>query len=59
MRLKGKFYALTKLDFGLNRVNRIMFTTLRRALSLDLRVQIATDHYIDDIIVNDGNRWIR
>lgn len=60
MRFKGKFYALPRLDFGLNRATRIIFTTLRRALSLDLRVQIiTTDHYIDDIIVKGGNRWLR
>jgi transposase InsO family protein len=49
---KGKFYALTRLGFGLNSAPRIMSTILRKVLSLDPRIQAATDHYVDDIIVN-------
>ena len=54
VQFKGKFYALTRLGFGLNCAPRIMSVILRKVLSLDARIESATDHYIDDIVVNES-----
>ena len=48
---KGVHYALTRLGFGLSCAPRIMTSILGKVLSLDGRVCRATDHYIDDIVV--------
>ena len=48
---KGAYYALTRLGFGLSCAPRIMTSILGKVLSLDDRVRRATDHYIDDIVV--------
>ena len=50
---KGEYYTLTRLGFGLSCAPRIMSTILRQVLSLDPRIQGVTDHYIDDIVVNE------
>ena len=52
VKFKGRCYALTRLGFRLNCAPRIMSMILRKVLSLDPRVEAATDHYIDDIIVS-------
>ena len=49
---KGKYYVLTRLGFGLNCAPKIMSCILGKVLSLDLEIDCATDHYIDDIFVN-------
>ena len=54
MRHKGKFYQLTRLGFGLNCAPKIMTAVLSKVLSMDPEIDAATDHYIDDIIVNSS-----
>ena len=51
---KGVRYALTKLGFGLSCAPRNMMSILGKILSLDDRVRRATDHYIDDIVVQES-----
>ena len=51
---KGVHYALTRLGFGLSCAPRIMTAILGKVLSLDDRVRRATDHYIDDIVVQES-----
>lgn len=53
VRYKEKFYALTRLGFGLNVAPKIMNAIVNKVLSLDPEVRQATDSYIDDIIVNE------
>ena len=50
---KGQSYCLTRLGFGLSCAPRIMTRILREVLAADERIQRATDHYIDDVIVMD------
>ena len=54
MKHKGVHYALTRLGFGLSCAPRIMTSILGKVLSLDDRVRRATDHYIDDIVVQES-----
>ena len=54
VRYKGVHYALTRLGFGLSCAPRIMTSILRKVLSLDDRVHRGTDHYIDDIVVQES-----
>ena len=49
---KGEFFRLTRLGFGLNCAPKIMTAVLAKVLSLDPVIDAATDHYIDDIVVN-------
>ena len=51
MKHKGVHYALTRLGFGLSCAPRIMTSILGKVLSLNDRVRWATDHYINDIVV--------
>ena len=50
---KGKNYYLSRLGFGLSCAPRIMSRVLKEMLAMDPLIQAATDHYIDDIIVNE------
>ena len=52
--IDGARYCLTRLGFGLNAAPKIMNVILKNVLSLDNRVEAATDSYIDDIIVDEG-----
>ena len=52
VQFKGVYYSLTRLGFGLNCAPKIMSAVLRLVLSLDPDIKEATDHYIDDIVVN-------
>ena len=54
VRYKGVYYALTRLGFGLLCAPRIMTSILGKVLSMDDRVRWATDHYIDDIVVQES-----
>lgn len=54
VRHKGVDYALTRLGFGLSCAPRIMTSILRKVLSMDDRVRRGTDHYIDDIVVQES-----
>jgi hypothetical protein len=53
VRFKGNLYVMTKMGFGLNVAPKIMSRILAKVLSLDDKVCKGTDHYIDDIIVNE------
>ena len=53
VRFKGKYYFLTRLGFGLNCSLRIMNRILQEVLALNDRVRLATDNYLDDIVVNE------
>jgi len=52
VKYKGKRYFLTCLGFGLCSATKIMSRIVAYVLSLDKEIAKATDHYIDDIIVN-------
>ncbi|XP_067931095.1 uncharacterized protein [Watersipora subatra] len=54
VRYKGVHYALIRLGFGLSCAPRIMTSILKKVLSLDERVHRGTDHYIDDIVVQES-----
>ena len=54
VRYNGKHYALTRLGFGLSCAPRIMTMILGKVLRLDERVCRGTDHYIDDIVVQES-----
>ena len=53
VRYNGRLYVMTRMGFGLNVAPKIMSMILGKVLSLDERVEAGTDHYIDDIIVNE------
>lgn len=50
----GQYYFLTRLGFGLNCAPRIMSKVIDKVLSLDERIDAATDHYVDDIILDES-----
>ena len=54
VRYKGVHYVLTRLGFGLSCAPRIMTSILHKVLPLDDRVRRGTDHYIDDIVVQES-----
>lgn len=54
VKYNGVHYALTRLGFGLSCAPRIMTSILRKVLSLDNEVCRGTDHYIDDIVVQES-----
>ena len=54
VRYKGIHYALTRLGFGLSCAPRIMTSILRKVLSLNDGVRRGTDHYINDIVVQES-----
>lgn len=49
----GQCYFLTRLGFGLSSAPRIMSQILKKVLNLDPCVARGTDHYVDDLIVNE------
>jgi len=53
VQFKGVRYCLTRLGFGLNCAPRVMSLILKKVLSIDPIICKATDHYIDDIFVNE------
>jgi len=54
VRYEGVHYALTRLGFGLSCAPRIMTSILSKVLSIDETVRRGTDHYIDDIVVQES-----
>ena len=54
VKYNGRHYALTRLGFGLSSAPRIMTRVLGKVLSLDEDVNKGTDHYIDDILVQES-----
>lgn len=53
VKFKDKTYCLTRLGFGLNVAPKVMTRIVDSVLSVDHTIRIATDSYIDDIIVNE------
>jgi transposase InsO family protein/ribonuclease HI len=53
VRYKGDLYCLTRLGFGLNSAPRIMTRIIREVLEQEKDINAATDHYIDDVLVQD------
>ena len=53
VRHKGESFYLTRLGFGLSSAPRIMSEILRTVLRMDPEIAKGTDHYIDDLIVNE------
>ncbi|XP_067943202.1 uncharacterized protein [Watersipora subatra] len=53
VRYKDKLFVMTRMGFGLNVAPKIMSKVLGKVLSLDSKIEAGTDHYIDDIIVDN------
>jgi hypothetical protein len=54
VRYKGENFYLTRLGFGLNCAPRIMSKVLQTVLALAEKVQLGTNNYIDDIMVDES-----
>ena len=54
VRYKGKAYVLSRLGFGLNCAPRIMSKILSEVLRQNESVRLGTDHFMDDIIVQEN-----
>merc|ERR1712055_400958 len=54
VKFRGKTYALTRFGFGLTCAPRVMSVILKHVLAQDETVRRATDHYIDDIMVQEA-----
>ena len=52
VRIGDQYYRLTRLGFGLASAPRIMMAVVRHILASDSDIRAATDHYVDDIIVD-------
>ncbi|XP_067939885.1 uncharacterized protein [Watersipora subatra] len=53
VRFNGQLYVMTRLEFGLNVAPMIMSHILAKVLSMDEEIAKSTDHYINDIVVNE------
>ncbi|XP_067930804.1 uncharacterized protein [Watersipora subatra] len=53
VKYKGRLYVMTRMGFGLNVAPKIMSKIVSAVLALDKEVKERTDHYIDDIWVNE------
>lgn len=51
---KRQLYVMTRMGFGLSVAPKIMSKIISRVLSLDKTIEEGTDHYIDDIWVNEN-----
>lgn len=51
---KGRQYVMTRMGFGLNVAPKIMSKILSRVLSVNKQLSTGTDHYIDDIYVDES-----
>ena len=47
-----KHYRLTRLGFGLTSAPKIMSAVVKYILAADPTISAATDHYVDDIVVD-------
>ena len=56
VRLDDQYYRLTRIGFGLASAPKIMSAIVTHVLAADPRIAAATDHYVDDIIVDS---WIQ
>ena len=52
VRVGDRHYRLTRLGFGLASAPRIMAAVVRHILASDSDISAATDHYVDDIVVD-------
>lgn len=52
VRVGEQHYRLTRLGFGLTSAPRIMAAVVRYVLASDSDINAATDHYVDDIVVD-------
>lgn len=50
--IKGQYYRLTRLGFGLSSAPKIMTAIVRYILNSNPEISKATDHYVDDIVVD-------
>ena len=50
--ISGQFYRLTRVGFGLTSAPKIMSAIVRYILLADPEIATATDHYVDDIVVD-------
>ncbi|XP_067933713.1 uncharacterized protein [Watersipora subatra] len=53
VKYRSKTYVMTRIGFGLNVAPKIMSKIIDKVLSLDEQICNGTDHYIDDIWVNE------
>ncbi|XP_067929784.1 uncharacterized protein [Watersipora subatra] len=53
VKYRGKTYVMTHMGFGLNVASKIMSKIIDKVLSLDEQICHGTDHYIDDIWVDE------
>ena len=52
VRIDDQYYRLTRLGFGLASAPKIMSAIVTHVLAVDPRIAAATDHYVDDIVVD-------
>ena len=52
VRVGDQHYRLTRLGFGLTSAPRIMAAVVRYILASDSDISAATDHYVDDIVID-------
>lgn len=52
VRIGEQHYRLTRLGFGLTSAPKIMAAVIRYILASDSDIDAATDHYVDDIVVD-------
>ena len=50
--ISGQYYRLTRVGFGLTSAPKIMSAIVRHILMADPEIATATDHYVDDIVVD-------
>ena len=54
VKIKGTWYCLNWLGFGLNRAPNIMTTIMNAVGAQDKNIQKATSSYVDDVFVNES-----
>ena len=52
VRVGEQYYRLARLGFGLTSAPRIMAAVVRYILTVDSDISAATDHYVDDIVID-------
>lgn len=50
--INGQYYRLTRVGFGLSSAPKIMSAIVKHILMTDPEIANATDHYVDDIVVD-------
>ena len=54
VKYRGRSYVMTRMGFGLSVAPKVMSKIITTVLTLDSRVAKGTDHYIDDIWVDES-----